>query len=127
MSVEISVTLIALAFTALVVYLILTLKKAMNVLDETNSALSDVRKAVNGITSESKQLIHTANEITIDVKDKIKAVDPLIETAHDVGEALHSVTNTVRQAAEFITPGQPATPQLQSTTTGSKINFKVNR
>jgi uncharacterized protein YoxC len=97
-----SIAIIALAFVALVFYLIRTLLKGMGSLEETNKTLAEVRNAIHGLTQESKQLIHTANQITIDVKGKIKTVEPIFESAHDVGEALHSVTRTVKQAASAI-------------------------
>ncbi len=97
-----SVALIALAFVALVVYLIRILIKGMGSLEETNKTLVEVRNAIHGLTKESKQLIHTANQITTDVKGKIRTVEPIFESAHDVGEALNSVTRTVKQAASAI-------------------------
>src|SRR3954468_21324376 len=97
-----SVAVIASAFVALVVYLIRILLKGMGSLEETNKTLTEVRNAIHGLTQESKQLIHTANQITTDVKGKMKTVEPIFESAHDVGEALNSVTRTVKQAATVI-------------------------
>ncbi|MTH55737.1 DUF948 domain-containing protein [Bacillus mangrovi] len=95
---EWSAAVAAVAFTILVAYLILTLRKVMHTLAETKKTLSDARSAVNGITGEAEELLHTANKITDDVRGKIKAVDPLIETAHNVGEALQNVTYSVKRA-----------------------------
>ncbi|AZB41331.1 DUF948 domain-containing protein [Bacillus sp. FJAT-42376] len=95
---EWSAAIAAVAFTILVVYLILTLRKVMTTLAETKKTLSDARTAVNGITEEAGELIHTANQISEDVKGKMKAVDPLIESAHDVGDIIHNVTTSVKRA-----------------------------
>ncbi|RIW31369.1 DUF948 domain-containing protein [Bacillus salacetis] len=92
-----SAVIAAVAFSILVVYLILTLRKLMSALDETKETLHDARSAVNGITDEAEELIHSANQISADVKGKMKAVDPLIESAQDVGEMLHSVTSSVKR------------------------------
>ncbi|MFC4779133.1 DUF948 domain-containing protein [Paenibacillus sp. GCM10023252] len=99
MSFQLSVTLIAVAFAALVVYAILTLRKTMSSLDETNKTLAEVRGSVNELTGEAKKLIRNANQVTADVKGKMKAVDPIIESAHDVGEVIQNVTHSVKRAA----------------------------
>jgi len=87
-----------------VVYLIYTvnqtLQKGMGTLEETNKTLAEVRNAVHGLTEESKQLIHTANQITVDVKGKIRNVDPLLESAQDVGEMIHNVTHSIKEASK---------------------------
>ncbi|QGQ96338.1 DUF948 domain-containing protein [Paenibacillus psychroresistens] len=112
MIIKASVAIIAIAFVVLVVYLIRILIKGMGSLEETNKTLSEVRNAIHGLTQESKQLIHTANQITTDVKGKIKTVEPIFESAHEVGEALHSVTRTVKQAASVI--GDALHPTIES-------------
>jgi uncharacterized protein YoxC len=120
MVIQICVALITLAFSALVFFLIRILLKAMVSLDETNRTLIEVRNAVHGLTGEAKVLIHTANQITYDVKGKIKTVEPLLESAQDVGEMLHNVTSTVKNAAEAIGNMMPA-----SSTPDKKINIRL--
>ncbi|NHN28280.1 DUF948 domain-containing protein [Paenibacillus agricola] len=102
MIIELSVATASAAFATLTVYLIRILQKGMTSLDETNRTLTEVRSAVHDLTNEAQQFIHTANQISRDVKGKIKTVEPLFESAQEVGEALHSVTNTVKQAATVL-------------------------
>ncbi|MGU3471325.1 DUF948 domain-containing protein [Paenibacillus sp. D51F] len=102
MIIPLSIAASAAAFVVLVFFVIRILNKGMSTLSETNRTLSEVRNAIHGLTDESKMLIHTANLITADVKGKIRTVEPIFESAHDVGEALHSVTRTVKQAAAAI-------------------------
>lgn len=71
----------------------------MATLAETKETLSGVRNSVNGITDEAEELIHTANQISDDVKGKMEAVDPLIESAHDVGDMIHDVTSSIKRTA----------------------------
>lgn len=71
----------------------------MTTLAETEKALSDARTAVNGITEEAEDLLHNANQISDDVKGKMKAVEPLIESAHDVGDMMHHVTSEIKRTA----------------------------
>ncbi|USB33065.1 DUF948 domain-containing protein [Paenibacillus sp. YPG26] len=120
MTIQLSVTLIAVAFAALAAFGILTLRKTMTSLDETNKTLGEVRNAVHGLTREAQTLIHNANQVTMDVKGKMKAVDPIVESAHDVGEVLHHVTSSVKQATS-------ATLQKvdEQRAHGHKVNVKV--
>jgi uncharacterized protein YoxC len=118
MIIEVSVATATAAFVALSVFVIRILQKGMTSLDETNRTLAEVRSAVHDLTKEANQFIHTANQITRDVKSKIKTVEPLFESAHEVGEALHSVTNTVKQAAavlgnELSAKTIPVSPKVQ--------------
>ncbi|MGE7760355.1 DUF948 domain-containing protein [Peribacillus sp. NPDC097895] len=102
-----------------VVYLIYnvnqTLRKGMGTLEETNKTLAEVRNAVHGLTHESKQLIHSANQITADVKGKMENVDPLLESAQDVGEMIHNVTNSMKEASLVNTKDLLSTPTVSST------------
>lgn len=118
MVIQISVAVAAIAFAGLAVYLILTLRKGMTTLGETNKTLAEVRNAVHGLTQEASQLIRNANQVTRDVKGKMRTIDPLFESAHDVGEVIQTVTDSVKKAAgipsapERIASG-PETPQLR--------------
>jgi uncharacterized protein YoxC len=67
----------------------------------TNKSLIEVRTVTNKIADQAEHLLHTATDVTTDVKAKIKSIQPLIETAHDVGDILHQVTDPVKQAAAF--------------------------
>lgn len=68
MIIEISVAAATAAFVTLSVYLIRILQKGMTSLDETNQTWAEVRPAVHDLTNEAQQFIHTANQITRDVK-----------------------------------------------------------
>ncbi|MEK0316273.1 DUF948 domain-containing protein [Cohnella sp. 56] len=97
--IQISVAVAAIAFAGLAVYLILTLRRGMTTLGETNKTLAEVRNAVHGLTQEASQLIRNANQVTRDVKGKIQTIDPLFESVHDVGEVIQTVTDSVKKAA----------------------------
>lgn len=99
MVIQLSIAFVAVAFIFLVVFLILTLRKGMTTLSETNKTLVDVRNAIHGLTGEASQLIHTANQVTKDVKGKIKTIDPIFESVHNVGEVIQTVTESVKKTA----------------------------
>ncbi|MGD7044339.1 DUF948 domain-containing protein [Jeotgalibacillus proteolyticus] len=111
MTIEYSVAAIAIAFIWLVVILIRLLQKATVTLGETNQTLAEVRNAVHGLTEESSKLISTANQVTVDAKYKMRTVDPLLESAKDVGEVIHSITNSVKEAANTRSEGMPSRPK----------------
>lgn len=115
---QISIACSAVAFILLVIFLILTLRKGMTTLSETNKTLAEVRNAIHGLTGEASQLIHTANQVTRDVKGKIKTIDPLFESAHNMGEVIQTVTESVKKTASAL--GQSLT-QEQPERTPAKI------
>lgn len=92
MIIEISVAVIALAFVALVIFLIKVLQSAAKSLDNVSSTLVDVQKTIEELTYEVKQTIRNVNDITVDVEHKLKQVDPLMETVKNLGEILNDVT-----------------------------------
>ena len=61
-----------------------------------------MRNAIHGLTGEASQLIHSANQVTKDVKGKIKTIDPIFESVHNVGEVIQSVTESVKKTASEI-------------------------
>ncbi|WP_068606015.1 DUF948 domain-containing protein [Paenibacillus swuensis] len=99
MSHEKSVALVAVSFAALAYYGIRTLNKTMESLTETNQTLAEVRKDTRELSEEAKRILHTAGDISQDVKGKIRKVEPIVDTVQDVGEILHNMTSTVKEIA----------------------------
>jgi len=77
----------------------------MTMLGETNHTLKEVRNAVHGLTLEASQFIHTANQMTREVKGKIETSDPLLESVHDEGEERHMFTGRSLLATLTATAG----------------------
>ncbi|WP_052429276.1 DUF948 domain-containing protein [Paenibacillus borealis] len=127
MVIQLSIALAAVAFICLAGFLILTLRKGMTTLSETNKTLVDVRNAIHGLTGEATQLIHTANQVTRDVKGKIKTIDPIFESAHNVGEVIQTVTETFKKNASEIghnlTP-EPEKPPVKQQSIPIRVNTK---
>jgi uncharacterized protein YoxC len=91
MIIKISVASASAAFVCLAAKLIQTL-------GETQRTIAELKNSVTGLTEESQRLIHSAEQVTADIQIKIKSFDPLLESAQDVGEVIHSVTDTVKRA-----------------------------
>jgi uncharacterized protein YoxC len=75
MIIDISVGVIALAFVALVIYLILTLLTVRKTLRQAQKNLVDLEKNLNEITGASVELVNTLDSLTNDIKKKIDAFD----------------------------------------------------
>ncbi|ANE46450.1 hypothetical protein SY83_09380 [Paenibacillus swuensis] len=99
MSHEKNVSLVAVSFAALAYYGIRILSKTMESLTETNHTLAEVRKDTRELSEGAKRILHTAGDISNDVKGKIRKVEPIVDTVQDVGEMLHNVTSTVKEIA----------------------------
>ncbi|WP_052339791.1 DUF948 domain-containing protein [Gorillibacterium massiliense] len=96
---QISIAIIAFAFAALVVFLIRTLHLLQESLKETNQTISNVQKDLNDVNGEVKGLIRNTNQITMDLRQKMKSLDSLFGTVENVGDALEGVTSVVRRAS----------------------------
>jgi uncharacterized protein YoxC len=99
----------------------------MTTLSETNKTLVDVRNAIHGLTGEATQLIHTANQVTRDVKGKIKTIDPIFESAHNVGEVIQTVTETFKKNASEIGQNlnqEPEKPPVKQQSIPIRVNTK---
>lgn len=94
----ISAAVAAASFTCLVFYGVKTMKKLMDSLDETQKTIAEVRVSALNVTNEATAAIHSLNVTIKDVKVKLNNVDPLLESAHDMGDVLHKVTTQVKKA-----------------------------
>lgn len=102
MIIKISVAIIALAFAALVVFLILTLRSAQESLNQVNETLTDVQKQLNQVSQEAITLIQSTNQVTADVNRKMKSLDTVFESIDQVGESVHQVTSSVKQVSATV-------------------------
>lgn len=109
--IEISVALIAVAFTVLVIYLIITLRSARASLQQTNETLIQVQGQLDRISEESLKLIHNTTLLTEDVHGKIKQLDSLFESISHVGESVNEVTSSVKQVSATV--AQTVTSNVQ--------------
>lgn len=92
MIIEISVAVIALAFVALVAYVIMTLQGLKLTLNHVNEALVSVRRQVDELGGETRKTLQHANELSLDVQGKLESLDSLFLTIAHVGDALEHKT-----------------------------------
>lgn len=127
MSMEWSLSLIAIAFAALVVYLIYTLSSARKSLDQVEATLRTVENQLNQLSEEAvplirnaNRLLDTANQVSADVQGKVHALDPLFDSTRQIGEAVRQVSTSVKQVSATVSQTlnrkvQPAVQQQAST------------
>jgi uncharacterized protein YoxC len=103
MLIDISVAVIAAAFVALTVYLIMTLRSVRDSLHQANQTLTKVQLQVDEVSRETVTIMRTTNQITDDLHKKLKHVDALFESVSDVGEAVNQVTSSMKQVSATVT------------------------
>ncbi len=99
MIIDLSIAVIAIAFAALCLYAIKTLRSAKTSLDQVNQTVQKLQVEMDDMSKEIKQLIHNTNQVTVDVHQKMKAMDAFFSSAHDVGEAVQVVSSSVKQVS----------------------------
>ncbi|NIK80219.1 uncharacterized protein YoxC [Paenibacillus castaneae] len=97
--IQISVAVIAVAFLVLLYSLVQTLKTLRGTLEETRETIGQLRTEVTQISVDVKEAIHNTNEMTRDVRTKLRSLDVLFTSVNDIGHAIHSFTGVARESA----------------------------
>ncbi|PZD94681.1 hypothetical protein DNH61_17165 [Paenibacillus sambharensis] len=96
---EIAMLIIAVSVAVLVVFLVKALRKATDSLDTANATLTEARDAINMWKDDVQHLVVSVKDLTNQVNRQVEAVDPLMASVRDMGEALHEVTTTAKEAS----------------------------
>lgn len=91
---EIIFLVIAIAFVALVGFLIFLIVKANQTLVKVNGILESVQK---NLTQDPKNLIQNANELSTNIVFKMKCLDPLFNALANIGQGLEFKTNNFKE------------------------------
>ncbi|OWR26559.1 hypothetical protein CDO73_25660 [Saccharibacillus sp. O23] len=94
---EWALIIVALAFVALVIFLIKTLQAGTKTLENTAQTLKEVQKTMDELTYEVKQIVRHANDITLDANHKLKQLDPVMESVKNLGQLMNEVTLVTQQ------------------------------
>jgi uncharacterized protein YoxC len=128
--IEISVFIMAVAFALLVVFLIKTLLAATKSLEKATQTLQEVQKTIDELGYEVKQTVRQTNDIIIDLQLKMKQIDPVMESAHNIGEVLSEVTYAAKQLSSTVmdkmkkTKAKSSTPLNVPTSTVEQRNIQ---
>lgn len=99
MIIEISVAVIAIAFVALVIYLITMIKALRITLGQVNQTLVETRRQLGEIGGQAQKVIEHTNQISFDLKHKVEALDPIFKSMANVGEILEHKTFSLKKEA----------------------------
>jgi uncharacterized protein YoxC len=97
MMLQISAIIVAIAFVALVVYLIQTLKSLNATLVITQQTVNQLTERVTQIGAEVTDVIHSTNLVTMDVRRKMNSLDFLFNSVSDVGQIVNVFTSTAKK------------------------------
>lgn len=107
---EIAGLIAAIAFAALVIFLILAIRKATVILgevskiaEEANKSIAVITKDVDHLSIEVEGLLNKTNTLVDDLNGKISKTDPLFTAIGDLGVTVSSVNQSTRNLASSIT------------------------
>ncbi len=101
--IEISVLIMAIAVVVLVAFLVITLRKVQTSLDTVNQTLAEAKSAIHMWKDDVEGLIVSVKDLTQQVNRQVEAVDPLMMSVKDMGEAVHTITSSVKEvSASFV-------------------------
>ncbi|EGL15955.1 MULTISPECIES: DUF948 domain-containing protein [Paenibacillus] len=100
---QISLAVIAIAFVVLVVFLVKTLRSVTDLVAQTNQTIQQVQQQVTVVSQEANELLRHTNEVSLDVRNKLHALDKTFYTIKNVGDVVSEITTSVRQTSATVT------------------------
>ncbi|HEL0027760.1 DUF948 domain-containing protein [Streptococcus equi] len=94
--VGISLLIIALAFVALVIFLIMVLKKVSEAVDEAKKTITVLTSDVNVTLYQTNEILAKANVLVDDVNGKMTTIDPLFVAIADLSESVSDLNVQAR-------------------------------
>jgi len=96
MIIEVSVAVIAIAFTILVIYLIMLIQTLRLTFHQVDKTLSETRQQLTDIGGETKKLLGQVDHVTSDMKTKFESFNSLFNSVSNIGAVLEDKTATLR-------------------------------
>jgi uncharacterized protein YoxC len=93
--VGIGVTVIGVAFLALVVLLIKPLRNLTGVLDNLKKTTAALPNQVEGVTTKATEAIQQGNEMLNDVNGKMNELNPLFAIIGNIGRTLNALSSYI--------------------------------
>jgi len=97
MIIEISIAVIALAFVALVIFLIVLICSLRTTLGQVNHTLSETRKQLNDVGLQAQKAVEHANQISYDLKYKAEALNPVFNAISNAGQILEHKSSVMKK------------------------------
>jgi uncharacterized protein YoxC len=98
-----SIALIAVSFFILVIYIARTLTVLQETIRRLTATIDHLDKEVQGITTETTQLLKKTNALADDVQKKVEGLNSLVHAVSDVGATVQSFNRSLRQFSSAVT------------------------
>lgn len=105
MILEISALLAAVAFAVLVFYLIQTLLSAKRSLERAADTLEQVQQTVSLLSGDLQGVAKNANELSQDLSEQLKKMEPVMDSVQHAGEALNEISIAAKQVSVGLVKG----------------------
>ncbi|MEG0442842.1 MAG: DUF948 domain-containing protein [Carnobacterium sp.] len=131
---EIAALIAALAFAALVVFLIVVLLKVSKVIEEVSKTIKEANTSIEVITKDADSLLievegllNKSNATLDDVNGKLGKTDPLFQAIGDLGVSVSSLNSSTRNLAGHVSGTTKKTVQTGMVTKVGKTALNLNR
>ncbi|MEG0749321.1 MAG: DUF948 domain-containing protein [Carnobacterium sp.] len=131
---EIAALIAALAFAALVVFLIVVLLKVSKVSEEVSKTIKEANTSIEVITKDADSLLievegllNKSNATLDDVNGKLGKTDPLFQAIGDLGVSVSSLNSSTRNLAGHVSGTTKKTVQTGMVTKVGKTALNLNR
>ncbi|MFC5649350.1 DUF948 domain-containing protein [Paenibacillus solisilvae] len=100
---DVAMLIIGLSVAFLAIFMIQTLRKAQSSLESAGKTLLEVQGAIHEWKGDVAELVGSAKKITDRVDSQLTAIDPLMATVREAGEALHEVAGVAHNFSSLWT------------------------
>ncbi len=97
MIIEMSMSIIALAFVVLTIYLISMSKAVQKTLDELNRTLIESRIHLRELSQNSGKTMDKVETIGVDLKQKMETLNPIFNSISNLGKIFESQSSAMKQ------------------------------
>jgi len=131
---EIAALIVAVAFAALVVFLIIVLLKVSKVIGEVQTTVNEANKSISILTKDADSLLievegllNKSNATLDDVNGKLGKTDPVFKAIGDLGATVSSLNDSTRNLTTHVTGATKKTAQAGMVTKFGKTAVNMNK
>ncbi|SIO02679.1 Uncharacterized protein YoxC, contains an MCP-like domain [Carnobacterium alterfunditum] len=131
---EIAALIAAVAFAALVVFLIIVLLKVSKVIGEVQTTVNEANKSISILTKDADSLLievegllNKSNATLDDVNGKLGKTDPVFKAIGDLGATVSSLNDSTRNLTTHVTGATKKTAQAGMVSKMGKTAVNMNK
>lgn len=131
---EIAALIAAVAFAALVVFIIIVLLKVSKVVGEVQKTVNEANKSIGILTKDADSLLievegllNKSNTTLDDVNGKLGKTDPVFKAIGDLGETVSSLNDSTRNLTTHVTGATKKAGQTGMVTKVGKTAVNLNK